>query len=571
MGAFITGLIGRAEQQRDKEEAREFQEAKQERDRKRQMVDYAGQMAIQKGDYASLPAIFGELDELGPPPGTPKGMKDPYKQLGAKIGSMLGLKKKQQQQQQQNRQADQAYTQVTGAPPPGMPTTPPMPPPSGPVAAAQGQPPQTPQAVGRMGPTPQGAPQMAPGTTPPIPQSRMQGVVQALESGERRGQMRKEEQAETEFQLGRRHGDVEAGDVRSRKLADQQAYYDAFIKQGMSKDRAEQLSEEIAFGKVAAPAKRAVKEIPNIEGTPYGYPGKSGTLEIDMNDPNAKPVFRPTTPKTGADDVAKWAKIYMAKDPRLTPEQATQRAAAMLIETKQLLPEQRLQATYDAVRSIQGETGFAQLPTHVRQGGRTVTPPIPPSRMAPGPAGAGQPPASGSAGGVREIPYGDFKPEIKGTERTRKTNAEVIMQRGGSAIATINQMSREHPDWFGPVAGRVQDLEKRFGNADPRIGQLKGAMESLIGFLPSLHSFRSKGILDSWKETLDNPLKNPQLTIATMREVMKAAEELRNDILKRNAGPMSAEEEESKAASGGGGTSGPTKEEQDYMKKHGIQ
>jgi len=399
----------------------------------------------------------------------------------------------------------------------------------------------------------------------------MQALVEQIQQGRQEAEAKAEAQGEKTFQIGRKRGDVTSEDTEKRKEATATALTKYFKGQGMDEKAAREQADLAVFGKSLAPPKRNVKEIPNIEGTPYGQPGKSGTLEIDLNNPDAAPVFRPTMAKTGADDVAKWAKVYMAKDPSLTPAQATQKAAAMLIETKQLLPEQRLQATYDAVRTIQGETGFAQLPTHVRQGGRTVTPPIPSSRLTPGPAGTGQPPASGSAGGVRQIPYGDFKPEIKGTERTRKTNAEVIMQRGGSAIATINQMSREHPDWFGPVAGRVQDLEKRFGNADPRIGQLKGAVESLIGFLPSLHSFRSKGILDSWKETLDNPLKNPQLTIATMREVMKAAEELRNDILQRNAGPMSAEEEESKAASVGAGTSGSTKEEQDYMKKHGIQ
>lgn len=595
MGAFITGLIGRAEQQRDKEELREFQEAKQERDRKRQLVDYAGQMAIQKGDFQSLPALLGALDELGPPPGTPKGMKDPYKQLGGKLAQVFGLRKKQQQQQQQRQQADQQYQQITGQPPPGAAgpvQTPPMPPPSAPVAAAQQAQPnlrrfdpalmqaQATQPNGGQPPQPQTAPRPQPSTPPMRP--GMQGLVNELLQGKQRALAEAEAQGEKTFQTERKHEDVKSGDTRSRKLADQQAYYNAFISQGMPKERAEQLSEEIAFGKIATPPKRNVREIPNIEGTPYGQPGKTGTLEIDLNNPDAAPVFRPTAKPAGAgriftvnrgghkllfDATGKQLADLGAQDEPLAWKQMvignkvwyapfSTRTHAQLAPPQEVLPE--------------GETttGAPQA------GSRTQTPPIPPPRK---PVAAATPPAAtpGAAGGTTLTPppgvpkgakYGGEK--FSTSDKTLMSRAETAMKTGVAVNDEITQLRQQHPDWFGMLARLDFKARQAFGASHPELANMLAKVHSVQNFLPSLHGLRGKYPIESWERVLQDPLVNPQATQDAIKGALMAAEEYRKAI---QSGDYSKVINVSDLEKETGGGSAPTPEELDYMKKHGLQ
>ena len=292
MGAFLTGLIGRAEQQRDKEEAREFQEAKDERDRKRKLVEYAGTEALKRGDDKALPFILGELDELGPLPGTPKGMKDPYKQLGIKLGQMIGLKRKQAQQQQQAQRADQQYQQVTGQPPPGAAgpvQTTPMPPPSALVAAAQQAQPnlrqfdpaamqaQAAQPNDGQPPQPQTAPR-APQQGVPSMRPPLQALVEQIQQGRQEAEAKAEAQGEKTFQIGRTHGDTESQDIRKRKLADIEAYTEYFKKQpGVTPAEARTLAEEAVGMKVTQGAH-------NMTQVLYKRPG-SEELQSGWADP----------------------------------------------------------------------------------------------------------------------------------------------------------------------------------------------------------------------------------------------------------------------------------------------
>src|ERR1700757_5316863 len=112
--SFIGGLLGAAGADIEKKEQRQYDEAKEERVRKRRLVELAGETAIQKGLYNELPSIFGELDELGVPEGTPKGMKDPFRQMGSKLGQFLHMRKRQQAQQGQQQQAQQDVQQAPG-------------------------------------------------------------------------------------------------------------------------------------------------------------------------------------------------------------------------------------------------------------------------------------------------------------------------------------------------------------------------------------------------------------------------------------------------------------------------
>jgi len=286
----------------------------------------------------------------------------------------------------------------------------------------------------------------------------------------------------------------------------------------------------------------------DVETDGYNHPidREKGIYKMEETTGKFYPADAAPSSKAIGDQLTQWTKIILAKNPKLSPEQATQQAATELFKGKFVLPQQRLVLQANTVRTIMGENGLLQVPSHA--GGpppravafpNQVQAPTMPSPSAPvqrGMGGAGNVPRGTLSPPVSQ----PWHPEVKGMERGRKTNAEVIMTQGGNAIATIGAMTQKHPDWFGPGAGRIQDLEKRIGTADPDVGRLKGAMESLIGFLPALHGFRSAGILKGWQDTMDNPLKNPQYTVQVMREVMKAAEETRNSILKRDVGPMSA-------------------------------
>jgi hypothetical protein len=396
-------------------------------------------------------------------------------------------------------------------------------------------------------------------------------------------QQANEAQVGREFETKRKQGDTEYTD----KLNRQMAAVDTLVKRGMPKQEAEQ----VVYGKQANPQRKSLLRVANATSDQYpelNVKGKQGTVFIDPETNKAVDFVETAAAQraSGTDDIAKWAKVYMTQNPRLTPEQAAQKAANMLVETKQLLPERRVQDTENAVRTIMGEQGVLTAPTHQpgAMGRGPTAAPFPMMgpglpNMPPRPPGAPTP-SAGAPGGTPSgkaapaAPQMQWTPEIKGTERGRKDNAEVIMELGGSTIPVIDQVARAHPDWTGATGPTWQEIQKKFGAADPSLGTIEGKMESLRGFLPALHGFRSGKVLDSWKETLDNPLRNPALTQNVIREVMKAAQELRDVILRRSTDPMTAEGEEKKgtaAAGGGGGAGGPSPAALEYMKKHGLQ
>lgn len=521
MGAFLSGLLGAAGKDIEQQNQRAYDEKRQERQDRMRLLELAASNPNVKPD--SIPLIFGELDELAQDAGykSPSKVKNPFVQMGGMVKHILT---RNQQQQQQKQQAQQAAAAVQGAP------------------GVTAQPAQ--QLVRRDG-------------VPPMPQSRIQpGWFNT------QGDIDKREEQQFQTSEKRRLGQSQADFDQKLKEVDQ------LEKNGYSKQEAQQ----IVFGKAAAPAGQKFApfyisgaQIPaEVQIDALGNPinRKDGTYKLEETTGKYYPVA--AGPKAGAvDEVTKWAKVFMTQNPRMKPEEAAQKAADLLVKNKFILPEQRLQLIRDSVRTIQGETGILTVPTHVpgAMGRGATASPFPNVSTPPLPARPGNAPQSTSGGqpaqpgqptaparGVSEIPPTRFIPKIGGTERTRKDNAEVIMTRGGSLIATVGQIAQQHPEWTGLVGSKWQTLKKTVGAADPQIGQLQGALESLVGFLPSLHAFRSKSILDSWKETLDNPLKNPQLTQSVIREVMKAAEELRNTIVNPSVAPMTAEEEEKKAA-----------------------
>jgi len=550
MGAFITGLIGRAEQQRDKEEAREFQEAKQERDRKRQLVDLAAQQAIQTGQYQALPSIFGELDELGPPPGTPKGMKDPYKQLGVKIGGLLGMRRKQQQLQQRNQQADQMYTQVTGAPPPGV-TTPPfagggIPGVSGAPASAPGAgvpPTSPPLPVSRVGggaaPTPTALPGPDQGQTaaPPPMRPRLQQFVGAMQQAKEQGRTEQAQQGERGFQTSRYQEDVKAEDTEKRKEKTADALTKYFEAQGIEHKAAREQADLAVFGKSLAPPKPNVKEIPNIKGDAYGHPGETGTLEMDLA--TGKETFRPTAAKPGGagriftvnrgghkllfdaqgkqiadlgaqDEPLSWKPVQVGNKLYYAPYST--RTHAQLAPPQPELPE--------------GEKATGEAQTS----GRTQTPPMPSPRkpvaaQAPGGGVSTTQPPAGLPRGAR---YGGEK--FTAQDKALMERAQTVMQTGVDAAKDLETLAQQHPNWFGPMAGRITDIRKRIGVAPPEVADMLAKIHSVQNFLPSMHGLRGKYPLEAWEKVLQDPFVNPQATAAAIRGALKAVEEYRRNI-----------------------------------------
>lgn len=536
MGAFLSGLLGAAGKDIEQQNQRAYEEKRQERQDRMRLLELAASNPNVKPD--SVPLIFGELDELAQDAGykSPSKVKNPFTQMGGMVKHILT---RNQQKQAQQQQVQQAQSDIQGAP--GVTAQPAQP--TGQPAQPQAQPQQMVRRAG----------------VPPMPQSRIQpGWFNT------QGDLDKREEQQFQTGLSRQGQTQQAGfDQKLKEVAQLE-------KNGYSKQEAQQ----IVFGKAAGPQGQKFApfyisgaQIPaEVQTDALGNPidRKAGTYKLEETTGKYYPVA--SAPKSSpVDEVTKWAKALMAKNPGMKPEEATQKAADLLVKNKFILPEQRLQLQRDATRTIMGETGVLTVPTHVPGAmGRGAsaspfpdvsTPPLPPRRgNVTGGTPGGQPVQPGQptpqAGGNQPTQSTPFLPKITGTERTRKDNAEVIMTRGGSLIATIGQISQQHPDWTGLTGSTWQTLKKKVGAADPQIGQLQGAMESLVGFLPSLHAFRSKSILDSWKETLDNPLKNPQLTQSVIREVMKAAEELRNTIVKPSTGPMTAAGEEQKAAAG---------------------
>ena len=536
MGAFLSGLLGAAGQDIEKQSDRAYQEKRQERMDRMKILELAASNPNTRPE--ALPNIFGELDDLAKDAGYKsqnKGIKNPFSQMGKMVGHILT---RRQQQQQQQGQQDQARRDVQGAP--GVTAQPATdgiaPPIASPDPNARIASIPQPSSTARIQPIPNAS------STPPMPRSRFGGDFYAQADYEAMG--------EKEFQTGLKHSGQTSQAEFDQKLKE----VDQLVKQGYPKQEAQQIvfGRSAVVGQKFAPFYVSGAQVPQetqVDALGNPIDREKGMYKLEETTGKFYPASG--APKAaGSDDLAKWTKVAMAANPRLTQEQAQQQVAKALERTKFLLPQQRLQAMYDTLRYIPGEQGALGLPTRVRGAGGAATPPLPQSRVAPGAGATGQL----QAGQPRVIPYpAGFQPEVKGAERGRKDNAEVIMSRGGAAINTIQQITQAHPEWTGLGGSLWQDVQKKFGTADPRIGQLQGAMESLVGFLPSLHGFRSKSILDSWKTTLDNPLKNPALTQSAIREIMKAAEELRNVILKRDTGEMTAESAERKA---GGGSSG---------------
>jgi hypothetical protein len=595
LGPLVGSYIGKVQKAHQQDMAKQFQEYQNDMRTYQLALDSAASKGLWD-DVANITNLMNErTEELpGAKKATKEGLIGNIGEIGKRVvGLMKGLKQRQQQQQQQRAIAQAYDATAPGAPgaAPGAPSTtrlqfPFMPPPDGTSTTRLQFPFMSPAAAGgtarpTMGVA--GGPGVAPLPGMPPLRQRSQELFARLGPAIQRAT---EAQQAREFEAQRRETGMLEADKEARQqklLKDRTAYFQTSEGGGMDPKSARESAFLSVFGKEPGGGRY------NMQRMYYTVPGSDEVKEglYDPRNPGTafdittgaalapgswKPAEKPKPPS--ADELGKAAAIILAKKgvTNPTPEQkaaAVQEAGTDLFRNKFVLPEERLQLQRDAVRYIPGEEGMLPLPTHLPGARRGVPGPAMPPRQpgAPTPAAAG---GMAAPGGVIPYPAG-FTPKLSGPDRTRKTNAEVIMQRSGDFIATIQRLQGTHPEWFGATGPAWAEIQRTFGTLDPDVGTLKGSMDGLVGFLPSLHSFRSRGILDEWKKTLDNPLRNPSATIATIREVAKAAQELRDVILRRSTAPMTAEGEENKAGATAGAGAGPTSAAQDYMRKRGIQ
>ncbi len=557
MGAFLSGLLGAAGDDIKNQSDRAYKEKRQELQDRLDVLKLA--IGNPHVDQNQVDKLLGNYDELAQDfkYKSANKSKSPISDIAKMAQKLVHHGQQRAGQQQGQAQGQQDVQQAPGVTAQPQTTTgfsgqPFQLPPQGQAGGItpQGQPAQGGQPAQAM---PQVQPQQM---TPPIPQSRFGIMTREQERGIQKAA------GEEDFETELKHTGRTQQATFDQKLKE----VDQLVKQGYPKQEAQQ----IVFGRAATPAGQKfapfyisgaqVPQETQVDALGNPIDREKGIYKLEETSGKFYPVNAAPRAGGGADELAKMAKIILAKKgiTKPTEEQAaaaTKEAGADLFRNKVTNPLERMEIQRNTVRTIMGENQILQAPTHVPGASQRGPVTIPFSGIKAAPTTPALPAPSAPvarAGGaatptVPAAPTG-FTPEVKGMERTRKTNAEVIMQKGAQDIAKINSLVSRHPDWFGPTAGRFQELVKRVGVSDPDIGTLKGALESFQDFLPSLHGFRSKGVLDSWKETLDNPLKNPQYTIAVMRSMMDAAEQLRKSILGRNTETITAAGEEAKAA-----------------------
>lgn len=133
MGAFLSGLLGAAGQDIEKQSDRRYQEKRQERLDRMRILELAASNPNTKPD--ALQGIFAEIDDVAKDAGyktANKGVKDPFSQMGKMVSHILTRK-----QQQAGQQAGQAQGRADVQNAPGVTAQPAQP-------AQPGQAPQTP-------------------------------------------------------------------------------------------------------------------------------------------------------------------------------------------------------------------------------------------------------------------------------------------------------------------------------------------------------------------------------------------------------------------------------------------
>jgi hypothetical protein len=583
MGAFITGLIGRAEQQRDKEEEREFKEGLEERQQKRKMVEYAYEEAVRKGDISALPSILGTLDDYGPPPGTPKGMKDPYKQLGTKLATMFGLRRRQQQQQQQRQQADQQYQQVTGQPPPGAsgPVSPPIPPPSGPVQQAMQPNPMT--QIGPESPQYRGfsiAPKLTPeqeasaratgqreeaanmrGMPNLTPQqiaalretaNRMQAVPgqqpgQTPQNGSQPGQPRtaapappqmspRMQQMVTEWQQAQdqRQQREQAAQI-AKEQREEQTAVDKYGKEKSIEASLAVGTESRHYRQVQDRVEQLRAKNPDMDLSD-AYAIAQGKVPAGGGKPMKGDIMPDAESPTGFSRIMMDHKgNIVGREQGILPPAGWAPSSAT---TYRFVPQpdgtfKAVQVTSTRTRQIPGVP-----PTNVRQpAAGAPRPPVPAPRPA-GPQGGG--PASQADQGAPK--FSDVakpgvlvgqKPPGEG-EMAIAHGAQGAMESAAAMSKALSTIRQTHPMLVGQSMGRIASMGGKLNMIPGDMRTILADKDSVAAFIMGVHRARGRGYADKWAEVIGDPFINPEATKAVVERIGKIAEGVQKRILSAN-------------------------------------
>jgi hypothetical protein len=547
LGPLVGGYVGKVRQAHQQEQQKQLKEYDNDMRTYQLALDNAAKLNLWD-DVGNITNLMNERTEELP------GAKHAMKQgqlgdigaIGGKLAGMFKQRQQQQKQQAQQQAALKAYGSLPGNQPPGAPPN---------TDGTQTTTLQVPGAA----PAPQ-----ASGALPQMPPLRQR----SQELFKRLGpefQQANEAQAGREFETKRKQGDTEYTD----KLNRQMAAVDTLVKRGMPKQEAEQ----VVYGKQANPQRKSLLRVANATSDQYpelNVKGKQGTVFIDPETNKAVDFVETAAAQRAggaADDLTKMAKIILAKKGITNPTEAqaaaaTQEAGADLFRNKVTNPQERIQLTKDAVRTIVGESGTMTVPTHQRNsysGGGSAAPALPampPSNLPGAGGGSTRPPAAAApaaaprpgGGGFTPFPEG-FNPKIPAAERTAMDTAQGVMMSATRLSKELPQLVKEHPNQFGTFAGRVTSARMPEsgvplvqGTASPEMGALNTDLHSVAAFLTGVHRARGIGYANKWAEVLGNPFVNPEFTEQALKRAAQVATAVQKEAAKGSRSAMSIED-----------------------------
>jgi len=389
MGAFLAGMLGAAGADIEKQSDRAYQEKRQERmDRMKILELAAGNPSFKPEDLGNLFNSLQDVADDAHYKSENKAIKDPFKQIGHFVE---GIWKKREQKQAQQAIADQAKSDVEGAP--GVTTQPQMKVPG--IAGGQYNVPAPTQAEMAQA---QAQPQqqqykMVPrrGYTPPMPDSRFD-FSKSFRTQAEQDEMARKARKES-FETG-----LEEGTRTSQAKLDQQLKeVDQLQKRGYSKAEA----ERIVFGKAAFSSSGNVKAFfkrPGSDETEMGFVDKNNPGGfIDVNGepvPGAKVAASPTQERLyGLMQAFYWRNrkqgLNDVEAREAAGEQVYKMTGIKIAKTEQEMAIASIRSGVGPGPGIPESTPPGAPPARPgAQTPRPVTPAMPPSRVAPRAAAA---------------------------------------------------------------------------------------------------------------------------------------------------------------------------------------
>lgn len=510
MGAFLSGLLGAAGADIEKQSDRRYQEKRQERLDRIKILELA--ISNPNTDPNVLPHIFGELDDLAKDAGykSESKVKDPFTQMGGMVAKILQRRKQQQAQQGQQQQV---RSDVQGAP--GVTAQPGGFQIGGPPTGA----PMAQQGGGGMTAQPPKAPVSR--ETPPIPTSRFGGMFRTREQ-----------------QLA----DVEAGEKRKEayeERADKRAHqYKIEEIQEQAKARGDKAigSPTTVVGEDGK--SHRIREFQRMDGTRYFEDlGVAGSAAADRPKqawtigPNGKPMSILLDPKTnqpmpGTENQNQLPPAYLTEHIRQGEFTFTD-------------SENRVYRipTTSVTRPVMGGGGkpTPALPPR-RTGGATVTPTPAPTPVKPSPRAIPEMPK-----GSRFI--GEKAPVGQAKSRADAAKAMIPLVKHVQSLLRDPEIRKS----IGVLPGRVSEAEHVLGNLPPKVQQLYGELKSIYSLAGAMHGWRAIQVASEFERAYGGLHTNPDTLSGGLDAMLQTANEVYQAAYNR---PLNGD--------GAGGPSGAT-------------